>query len=266
MQKLKGLTLGLVCLLVVLPVAASADNISDMQAQIQSLTAQIRELQNNIKNSHPAPGTQLRESDEPNIPDSLKNVDERGQSNSSMQNGQSGSVSPNRREGREVREDRTQNMRQEDRSFDQSQKQGDSRGDSNRSLCAQVSRNLGFGSRGDDVREVQKMLATDPTIFTASTTGFFGKETARAMARFQEKNGLASSTNGFVGPVTRAYFGKQCASPRGMEMRNSMASSTRPMEMRNAEGNEGRASSTRMMPPPFPPRQDGQNRDSGPRQ
>ena len=84
-------------------------------------------------------------------------------------------------------------------------------GDNSGKLCVPLMRNISEGSRGDDVREIQKMLATDKSIFTGSTTGFFGKETARAMAKFQAKFGIASSTTGFVGPITRRFFAKRCS-------------------------------------------------------
>lgn len=77
-------------------------------------------------------------------------------------------------------------------------------------LCIQGNRNLGFGSRGDDVKMVQQVLASDPSIFTGSTTGFFGRETAKAMIKFQMKFGIASSTTGFVGSTTRQFFRQHC--------------------------------------------------------
>ncbi len=82
-----------------------------------------------------------------------------------------------------------------------------------RSGCITLMRDLHEGSRGEDVRELQKELAKDASLgFTGTTTGFFGPMTAKAMKRFQEKNGIASSTRatGSVGPMTRGFFESQC--------------------------------------------------------
>ncbi len=83
-------------------------------------------------------------------------------------------------------------------------------------LCVALDRNLSVGSRGDDVRKLQDLLREDPESgFTASSTGLFGPQTAKAMARFQIKNGIASSTQGEVGPRTRAFFERACG--KGLE-------------------------------------------------
>ncbi len=78
-------------------------------------------------------------------------------------------------------------------------------------LCVALNRNLSVGSKGDDVRKLQDLLREDPDAgFTAASTGTFGPMTAKAMARFQMKNGIASSTTGAVGPMTRAFFERSC--------------------------------------------------------
>lgn len=80
-----------------------------------------------------------------------------------------------------------------------------------KAMCIALNRNLTIGSKGDDVRELQDMLREDDELgFTASSTGTFGPLTARAMARFQMKNGIASSTTGAVGPLTRGFFERAC--------------------------------------------------------
>ena len=77
--------------------------------------------------------------------------------------------------------------------------------------CLTLPRNLGIGSEGADVKDLQEMLSQDSTNgFTASSTGYFGPQTAKALARFQEVNGIASSTTGFAGPLTRSFFGRRC--------------------------------------------------------
>lgn len=77
--------------------------------------------------------------------------------------------------------------------------------------CVPMTRNFGIGSQGDDVRGLQDVLREDPTAgFTASSTGFFGPLTAKALAQFQMHNGIASSTTGFVGALTREFFARKC--------------------------------------------------------
>lgn len=82
--------------------------------------------------------------------------------------------------------------------------------------CVTLSRNLGIGSHGDDVMKLQQMLADDPeTEFKATATGFFGPMTARAMMKFQMHMGIASSSDGRVGPLTRGFFERSCG--KGLE-------------------------------------------------
>jgi peptidoglycan hydrolase-like protein with peptidoglycan-binding domain len=74
-------------------------------------------------------------------------------------------------------------------------------------------RNLKQGSQGDDVREFQKMLWEEGH-FMGSTTGFFGAVTAKAVAEWQEKNGIASVANGgMVGMMTRKFLDNRCPPP-----------------------------------------------------
>ena len=77
--------------------------------------------------------------------------------------------------------------------------------------CPVPTRSLGLGAKGDDVKQLQDMLAADPASgFTASSTGVFGPMTMRAMKRFQDANGIASSTTGLVGPATRKVLEGRC--------------------------------------------------------
>jgi hypothetical protein len=46
------------------------------------------------------------------------------------------------------------------------------------------------GAENDDVRKVQELLASDPTLFSGRPTGFFGPMTRQAIMRFQERYGL----------------------------------------------------------------------------
>lgn len=73
--------------------------------------------------------------------------------------------------------------------------------------CINLARNIRLGDRGDDIRQLQDMLREDGRFgFNASSTGFFGPMTAQAIAKWQMHNGIASSTDGSVGPKTRAFF------------------------------------------------------------
>ena len=83
--------------------------------------------------------------------------------------------------------------------------------------CIMLNRNLGFGSHGDDVKTLQELLAEDSENgFSSAPTGFFGPLTARALARFQERNNIASSTTGgTVGPLTRGFFERRCGKGLG---------------------------------------------------
>lgn len=80
--------------------------------------------------------------------------------------------------------------------------------------CVELSRNLGFGDRGDDVEKLQEMLISDPsTGYTASTTGYFGPMTEHALIRFQISHGIVSSeseTDGSAGSLTRGFFHRSC--------------------------------------------------------
>jgi len=75
--------------------------------------------------------------------------------------------------------------------------------------CPVLNRQVGLGSKGDDVRQLQMMFAQDPKLgFTASSTGTFGSMTAQAVMRFQKQNGLTAT--GAVGPLTRKVLEKLC--------------------------------------------------------
>lgn len=60
-------------------------------------------------------------------------------------------------------------------------------------------RNLKYGSKGNDVREVQELLR-DLGYYNRSIDGYFGKYTRRAALRFQKEHGL--KVDGIVGKIT----------------------------------------------------------------
>lgn len=61
-------------------------------------------------------------------------------------------------------------------------------------------RNLYFGLRNDDTKELQKRLNVVPT------TGFFGPLTLKAVVKYQQSQGITPT--GFVGPQTRLSLNK----------------------------------------------------------
>jgi len=76
-----------------------------------------------------------------------------------------------------------------------------------------LTRNIQKGSKGNDVKKVQELMAQDPSIYPEGiTSGYFGSLTEVAVKRFQCKynvvcNGSPASTGyGVVGPKTRAMF------------------------------------------------------------
>lgn len=64
-------------------------------------------------------------------------------------------------------------------------------------------RALTRGMSGDDVRDLQELLAQDPTLLTSdSITGFFGPKTEAALRAFQKKHGIDAI--GVFGPKSQA--------------------------------------------------------------
>jgi len=74
-----------------------------------------------------------------------------------------------------------------------------------------VDANLRFGMSGNEVRDLQTLLAKDSAIYPlGKVTGYFGPATLAAVQKFQKKHGFVSA--GFVGPVTRAKLAEIFAS------------------------------------------------------
>jgi hypothetical protein len=71
-----------------------------------------------------------------------------------------------------------------------------------------IKRSLIFGTRGNDVKLLQTLLAKDSVIYPEGlVTGYFGNLTKNAVQRFQEKYNIASkgiSGYGLFGPKTKA--------------------------------------------------------------
>ena len=60
------------------------------------------------------------------------------------------------------------------------------------------------GAQGDDVKKVQEILASDPSLFSVAPTGYFGPLTKAALVKFQVKFGLAPT--GELDAETRAVM------------------------------------------------------------
>lgn len=75
--------------------------------------------------------------------------------------------------------------------------------------CFVFNRDLRHGDDGDDVRELQRTLASDPSIFPPGfITGFFGPRTEQALKKFQRKFDIRST--GFFGPLSRGFLKENC--------------------------------------------------------
>ncbi len=93
------------------------------------------------------------------------------------------------------------------------------------------------GSRGKGVRVLQKLLASDPSIYPQGlVTGYYGRLTEAAVKKFQENHGI--SPVGQVGPETRMLLNSFL----------KRATSTIPMNfLREVESERGSATSTNRM-------------------
>lgn len=80
--------------------------------------------------------------------------------------------------------------------------------------CRELNSQLRQGMRGEEVTELQELLAEDPDVYPeALITGFFGPLTREAVIKFQRKHGIDAV--GEVGPITRIKIkavlaGKRC--------------------------------------------------------
>ena len=73
---------------------------------------------------------------------------------------------------------------------------------------AKLLRGLREGMSGDDVKTIQAILAKYPDIYPEGLiTGFYGKATARAVKKFQEREGVEGV--GYIGPKTLAKLHKE---------------------------------------------------------
>lgn len=74
-------------------------------------------------------------------------------------------------------------------------------------LSSPLTKNLSLGSRGNDVKALQELLASDPALYPeGKITGYFGSKTRAAVIRFQEQYGIAKPGDeeyGIVGITTR---------------------------------------------------------------
>ncbi len=132
-------------------------------------------------------------------------------------------------------------------------------------MCITLNRNLRVGAQGEDVRKLQEMLAQDPEAgFKGKVTGFYGPLTANAMAKFQMRLGIASTTDGTVGAMTRGFFERSCGRGLGMDKPVAdvagtiSASSASSITVQTKDGssrivNVTASTSIQVITPPMPP-------------
>ena len=97
--------------------------------------------------------------------------------------------------------------------------------------CFKGDHDLKRGDRGNDVSELQRILAKDPSILPQGlATGFFGEKTEKALIKFQRKFGLASSSTGFFGTRTRGLMRRHCDDERGEHSSMMATSSTSTLQ------------------------------------
>ena len=77
-------------------------------------------------------------------------------------------------------------------------------------VCNLLRRSLSHGASGEDVSGLQEFLR-DEGQFTANVTGYFGPITAKALAHWQESQGIENV--GIAGPITRARIKAKCGLP-----------------------------------------------------
>ena len=65
----------------------------------------------------------------------------------------------------------------------------------------ELTRDLALGAKDDDVKKIQQLLASDPSLFGVEPTGYFGPITEAAIKKFQERYGLP--VTGIVDEATR---------------------------------------------------------------
>lgn len=65
----------------------------------------------------------------------------------------------------------------------------------------ELAKDLQEGAQGDDVKKVQELLASDPTLLGVQPTGYFGPLTKAAIMKFQERYGL--EVTGTLNEATR---------------------------------------------------------------
>lgn len=207
------------------PFIASAQSVADIQSQIQNLLTQIKALQAQLQGMKGmiASSTHLDQQ----IPDRMKEWSDDSSTAPRMGEGMMGASDMNRGKGPE---------------------------------CAAFSRSLMMGSQGDDVRNLQGVLHQHDLIASSSQTGFFGPQTAAALAKFQAKFGIASSTASstpVVGPMTRGFLQKLCVQRAQVNMGNI----ERPMppawahpDMDMPRKPEWNMPTTTRPMPPIPPR------------
>ncbi len=80
--------------------------------------------------------------------------------------------------------------------------------------CPNLTRDLSYGMRGSDVKQLQQFLIAQNLLAAGNDTGYFGPATLAAVQTFQRQEKVVSPWApgyGRVGPVTRAAIARVCA-------------------------------------------------------
>ncbi len=72
------------------------------------------------------------------------------------------------------------------------------------------SRNMKFGTKGNDIKELQQRLREEGFFSYPTNTGYFGNVTLKAVKAYQKYHGIEQT--GYVGPITRASLNKKSQS------------------------------------------------------
>ena len=177
----------LVAVLLIVPVAATAQSASDLQQRIQELLEQVRQLQQQLKQTN---NTAIPPEICPAIaricPDGTIGVPGPGCSHRCPNE-----ITPLPLPGNRV--------------------------------CLPILRDLVRGARGEDVKSLQDFLRQEG-FFTENPTGFFGEMTEAALKRWQAKEGIVSFGSpvttgwGHVGPRTRLVIRNRCVPPDSLQV------------------------------------------------
>ena len=126
--------------------------------------------------------------------------------------------------------------------------QGGSSTDSEQAVIPALTRDLSLGSRGDDVRDLQRFLISHGDLPAGNDTGYFGPLTQQAVQAFQRTQNIVSSgtsaSTGFgaVGPRTRVAIISGSSRPSGASSGRASPTAASPSTGGGGSGGGGTSS------------------------